>query len=237
MAWRYVGSTTSPAANTPLTLVLELRPSTAMVPSGVSSRVSLMSSVRGSFPMATKTPVTASSDAVPSTRFFSLSPVTLSPPRTSSTPVFHTNLIFSCACARSPMILDALRESRRCTTVTDLANLVRNSASSMAESPPPITAMSWSLKKKPSQVAHQLTPWPDSRFSLGRPSSRYADPVDRIMARAWKVSPVAMVTVLMSPSRSRAVTSSNWISVPKRAACFSKFSMRSGPMMPSGNPG
>ena len=57
------------------------------------------------------------------------------------------------------------------------------------------------------------------------------------MDRAWKVSPVPMVTVLMSPSRSSSVTSSNWISVPNRAACFSKFSIRSGPMMPSGKPG
>ena len=39
-------------------------------------------------------------------------------------------------------------------------------------SPPPTTAMSWSRKKKPSQVAHQETPWPDSRFSSGRPNSR-----------------------------------------------------------------
>ena len=51
-------------------------------------------------------------------------------------------LIFSWARARSAMILEARSASRRCTTVTDLANLVRNSASSMAESPPPMTAMS-----------------------------------------------------------------------------------------------
>jgi hypothetical protein len=39
-------------------------------------------------------------------------------------------------------------------------------------SPPPTTAMFCSRKKKPSQVAHQETPWPDSRFSSSRPSSR-----------------------------------------------------------------
>ena len=39
-------------------------------------------------------------------------------------------------------------------TVTVLANLVRNVASSTAVSPPPTTAMSWSRKKNPSQVAH-----------------------------------------------------------------------------------
>ena len=56
--------------------------------------------------------------------------------------------------------------------VTDLANRVRKVASSMAESPPPTTAMSSSRKKKPSQVAHQDTPCPDSRFSPSTISSR-----------------------------------------------------------------
>ena len=60
--------------------------------------------------------------------------------------------------ARSCMILEARRVSRRCTIVTLRANLVRNVASSIAESPPPITAMSCSRKKNPSQVAHQDTP-------------------------------------------------------------------------------
>ncbi len=41
-----------------------------------------------------------------------------------------------------------------------------------AESPPPTTAMCCSLKKKPSHVAHQETPRPDSASSLGRPSLR-----------------------------------------------------------------
>ena len=67
--------------------------------------------------------------------------------------------------------------------VTDLANLVRNVASSMAESPPPITAMSSSRKKNPSQVAHQETPWPPSFFSPGTPSSLYREPV--AMMTAW----------------------------------------------------
>ena len=51
-----------------------------------------------------------------------------------------------------------------------MAKRVRKVASSMAESPPPTTAISWSRKKKPSQVAHHETPWPDSRSSCGRPS-------------------------------------------------------------------
>ena len=82
------------------------------------------------------------------------------------------------------MILDARSSSRRCTIVTDRANRVRKVASSMAESPPPTTAMSCSLKKKPSQVAHHETPRPDRRFSFSRPISRYAEPVARITVRA-----------------------------------------------------
>jgi hypothetical protein len=47
------------------------------------------------------------------------------------------------------------------------AKRVRKVASSIAESPPPTTAMSWSRKKNPSQVAHALTPWPSSFCSPG----------------------------------------------------------------------
>ncbi len=93
-------------------------------------------------------------------------------PRTSTTSVSQRNRIFGLAKARSCMIFEARRLSRRWTTVTDRANLVRNVASSIAVSPPPTTAMSWSRKKKPSQVAHQETPCPDRRFSWCRPSSR-----------------------------------------------------------------
>jgi hypothetical protein len=56
--------------------------------------------------------------------------------------------------------------------VTERAKRDRKMASSMAVSPPPTTAMSWSRKKKPSQVAHQETPRPERRFSFSRPSSR-----------------------------------------------------------------
>jgi hypothetical protein len=67
------------------------------------------------------------------------------------------------------MIRDARNSSRRCTTVTLRANRVRKVASSIAESPPPATAMSWSRKKNPSQVAHELTPRPSSSCSPGTP--------------------------------------------------------------------
>jgi hypothetical protein len=82
------------------------------------------------------------------------------------------------------MIFDARSSSRRCTTVTLRANLVRNKASSTAESPPPTTAMSWSRKKKPSQVAQVETPWPTSSCSPGSPSITGRAPVEMITASA-----------------------------------------------------
>ena len=39
----------------------------------------------------------------------------------------------------------------------------------MAESPPPITMILRFRKKKPSQVAQELTPWPISLCSFGSP--------------------------------------------------------------------
>ena len=61
-------------------------------------------------------------------------------------------------------------------SVTLEAKRVRNSASSMAESPPPMTVISLPEKKNPSQVAHDETPWPMSAFSFGqtKPTSRGA---------------------------------------------------------------
>ena len=71
---------------------------------------------------------------------------------------FHRNEIFSLANARSCMILVALSSLRLCTRVTVSPKRVRKRASSRAESPPPTTTMSFSLKKNPSHVAHVDTP-------------------------------------------------------------------------------
>jgi hypothetical protein len=117
--------------------------------------------------MATNMAVTGSVDRSPVTVSRSRRPVTDVSPSTSSTTALSTNRIFSLVLALVSMIFDARNSSRRCTIVTERANLVRNVASSMAESPPPITAMSWSRKKNPSHVAHELTPWPSSRCSPG----------------------------------------------------------------------
>ena len=55
--------------------------------------------------------------------------------------------------------------------------------------------------------------------------------------RAVKMLPYASVTVLTGPVRSIAVMSSATSSAPKRSAWLRMFSIRSGPMMPSGKPG
>ena len=85
---------------------------------------------------------------------------------------------------RVAMILEARNSSRRWTMVTFEANLVRNSASSMAVSPPPTTISSWSRKKKPSHVAQADTPRPVSPSSPGIPSHLAEAPVAMITASA-----------------------------------------------------
>ena len=55
--------------------------------------------------------------------------------------------MFACARARSSMIFDARNSSRRCTTVTFVANFDRKIASSIAESPPP-TMIVWRVAEE-----------------------------------------------------------------------------------------
>ena len=86
--------------------------------------------------------------------------------------------------ARSSMIFEARKASRRCSSVTLEAKRVRNIASSIAESPPPTTAISLSRKKNPSQVAQLDTPCPISACSLGNPSQRALAPEATISVRA-----------------------------------------------------
>ena len=102
----------------------------------------------------------------------------------SATVAFSFQAIFGLCCARSSMILEARNSSRRCTTVTFVANFVRKVASSIAVSPPPTTTTSLPLKKKPSQVAQAETPWPISRVSDSRPSSFAEAPEETMTASA-----------------------------------------------------
>ncbi len=233
----YSWSSTSPAAKTPGNEVRPDRPSTLMNPFSSMATWSLTRSVRGSWPMATNRPLVSSSDSSPVTVSRSRTPVTAFSPRTSTTSVFQRNRILGSSNARRCMILLARSSSRRWTRVTVRANRVRKVASSTAESPPPTTRMSFSLKKKPSQVAHQLTPRPDKRSSLGTPIFRYALPVARMTVRARTVSPEPVTSSLTSVSRRIVTMSSLTSSAPKRSAWARSWSIRSGPITPVGKPG
>ncbi len=134
------------------------------------------------------------------------------------------------------MILEARRLSRRCTSVTLEANFVRKRASSSAESPPPTTAISWSRKKKPSQVAHVDRPWPMRRLSASSPSISDWAPVDTMIESAWNCWSRTH-TVNGRSLKSTAVTLAVRNSAPNRAAWSRMRTIRSGPMMPSGKPG
>ena len=158
--------------------------------------------------MATNTPVTASSEVSPVTVSSRARDSTLSAPWIPVTLVFQRISILGSSNARCCMISDARNRSRRWIRVTLSANLVRNVASSIAESPPPTTAMFCFLKKNPSHVAHHETPWPESRSSSSRPSLRYSEPVEMMTARARSTVPSSTVTVLSSPSSSTETTSS-----------------------------
>jgi hypothetical protein len=58
----------------------------------------------------------------------------------------------------------------------------------MAESPPPITAISFPAVKKPSQVAHELTPRPMSACSDCNPNQRADAPEATMIERVCTLS-------------------------------------------------
>jgi hypothetical protein len=97
--------------------------------------------------MAMKMPPAGTSASSPVATCRRRAPVTPTPgpPRIFSTVLFQIQPILGLRCARSCMIFDARRVSRRCTTVTLFANFVRKVASSMAVSPPPTTSTSLPL--------------------------------------------------------------------------------------------
>jgi hypothetical protein len=112
---------------------------------------------------------------------------------------------------------EARKVSRRTTRYTLLANFVRKLASSIAESPPPTTAISCPRKKKPSHVAHVDTPWPMSSFSRGRSSINDCAPVATMMESAlYSVSRIH--TLNGRDEKSTFVTFSVMNSAPKRSA-------------------
>ena len=90
--------------------------------------------------------------------------------------------ILGFAAALSYIIVDALNTSLLFKIVTLLANLVKNVASSIAESPPPITNTSSSLKNAPSQVAQVEIPLPFCASSFSAFSQIASAPVQTIIA-------------------------------------------------------
>ena len=163
IAWRYLRSLISPAQNTPCRtspLSVQYTSSLArMYPSSSRSMRPLNACALGIWPMPRNIKLTGSSSTTPVAVLRRRRPFTSfsSTPSTSSTTVLVRNSILSCALARSSMIGEARNLSVRLISVTLLAKRVRNSASSMAESPPPITAIGLPDAKKPSQVAQELT--------------------------------------------------------------------------------
>ena len=121
-------------------------------------------------------------------------------------------------------------------TLTLVAKRVRNVASSMAESPPPTTAISWPRKKNPSQVAHVESPWPRRRDSDSRPSIRAVAPVETMTVRLRNSRPSAHTPNGEDEKSTRSALAVRY-SAPNRAAWARNFSISSGPMIPSGNPG
>mmetsp|Transcript_18638 Transcript_18638/g.46765 ORF Transcript_18638/g.46765 Transcript_18638/m.46765 type:complete len:209 (+) Transcript_18638:283-909(+) len=152
----------------------------------------------------------------------------------------YKNSIFGFSLARFCMILLALSSSLRWITYTLLPYFVRNVASSIAESPPPTTAMGrWrKIGAAPSQTAHADTPFCQYSSFPG-------------MGSTFAVAPVATITVLarIGASAPSGKTSSGNLSkstrsivsvrilVPNRALCARNFAVISSPVTPSGNPG
>jgi len=125
--------------------------------------------------------------------------------------------------------------------VTEVANRVRKRASSIAESPPPTTQISWPRKKKPSHVAHVESPCPSRRASPGTASGIARAPDARITASAtmsgsgpsWLPSHSENGELASSALQARATRRS----APNRSAWPRIRPMRSGPRIASTNPG
>ncbi len=158
--------------------------------------------------------------------------------RTSRISLFQAKAILGFSKAFSCMILEARRVSRRWTTVTLLANRVRKRASSRAVSPPPATTISRPLKKNPSQVAQADTPAPMRAFSEESPRNLAEAPVATITVQE-RISRPSSVVIEKPPSGDFSIFSTMAVSMraPKRVTWARIFSMSSGPVIPSGNPG
>jgi hypothetical protein len=103
-------------------------------------------------------------------------------PLQSATCRCQCTVMLGLASTRSAMALLARSLSVRTIRCTWSPYLVRYTASSQAESPPPTTATAWlrNWGVAPSQMAQALMPLLQKRFSWGRPSRLALAPVARI---------------------------------------------------------
>ena len=134
------------------------------------------------------------------------------------------------------MTFEALNTALRWIIVTLLANLVKNVASSMAESPPPTTITSSPLKKAPSQVAQVDMPLPFCPCSPSAPSHIASAPVQIMTVSALNSSPSTHIP----NGREEKSTFSTFLSTtlsPNLSACERRSIIISGPPMPWGYPG
>mmetsp|Transcript_32326 Transcript_32326/g.64029 ORF Transcript_32326/g.64029 Transcript_32326/m.64029 type:complete len:207 (-) Transcript_32326:777-1397(-) len=200
--------------------------------------------------MATKTAATGNLECFPLATSVRTTPVTIfwgaasasvtgaasssggaSSPMISVRVAFHRTEILSCSRTRWARTEEARKESRRCTTVTDLLVRASTSASSMAVSPPPTTTTSLSKNAAPSHVAHELTPPPRISYSPGTSSHRLSAPVATTTACVSTTVPVSVVIrkIPLRPS-SMDVTVSASNKAPALAACSLILATRPGPV-------
>merc|ERR1711865_225348 len=110
--------------------------------------------------------------------FFTVrAPILSSTPLNLATAELKCTVIFGLLNTRCCIAWLARNVSRRWKTVTPEQIRDNTSASSIAVSPPPMTAHSLPLNKKPSQVAQPDTPCPRYSYSPAAPSHRASDPV------------------------------------------------------------
>jgi hypothetical protein len=118
-----------------------------------SGTTSLSSSVRGTMPTKMKMPSVSSSWTSFVLRFSTRRVSTLPLPSNPRGSWLHRTLILGCSTASFAVDASAWNWSNWWIMVTLFANWVRNSDSSTAELPPPMTWMSLPSKYAPSQVA------------------------------------------------------------------------------------
>ena len=159
--------------------------------------------------------------------------------------VLNFTSTFGLARSRLAIVLLARSTSRRTNTVTLLPYLVKNIASSAAESPPPITTSGFlrNIGIAPSHTAHADTPFCQYVSSPCRPRRRALAPVARTTASAVSVGSFSLPSAPSFHSlkgrdfKSSFVIVSVMMWVPNRSDCARISSISCGPEIPLGKPG